>query len=94
MRRARRTDRNHAEIRSIFRSLCPAVEDTSDVGRGFPDLLIKTARGTVLLCEIKDGAKPPSQRALTSDELKVSLRWGASYVVVKSADEAIAVAKL
>jgi hypothetical protein len=63
------------------------------VGRGFPDLLVKTARGRVFLVEIKDGAKPPSARRLTEDELRMQVRWGASYVVITTADDAIALAQ-
>lgn len=91
MRRARRTDSNHAEIRAVFRRLCPAVADTSDVGRGFPDLVV-LCRGRVLLVEVKDGSKPPSARRLTPDEEGFARRWGDSYRVVTSVDEAIALA--
>lgn len=94
MRRARRVDRNHGEIRAVFRSLCPAVEDLSDVGRGIPDLLIKTARGSIYLVEVKDGTKPPSARRLTDDEKRVALRWGHNYRVVESVDAAIELARL
>lgn len=92
MRHARRTDANQGEIVKVLRKLCPAVEITSDVGRGFPDLVIKTRRGTVLLVEVKDGTKPPSARALTPDEVAFAGRWLSSYVVVCNADEAIAAA--
>ena len=92
MRRRAAVDRNHAEIRKVLRDLCVAVEDTSDVGRGFPDLVVKTRRGTVLMVEVKDGSKPPSRRALTPDEQAFAGRWLSAYVVVSSVDEAIAVA--
>lgn len=82
MRRARRTDSNHAEVRDFLRKAGCVVEDTSDVGRGFPDLLVKTPKGAVLLVEIKDGSKPPSRRFLTEDERAVAVRWGESYRVV------------
>ena len=52
---AKKVDANHAYLRdSVFRKLCPIVRDTSKFGSGFPDLLIKTRRGTVLGVEIKE----------------------------------------
>jgi len=90
--RPRRQDANHAQIRDTLRDLCIAVEDTSDVGRGFPDLIVKTRKGTVLLVEVKDGEAPPSRRALTPDEEAFAGRWLSSYVVVSSVGEAIALA--
>jgi len=63
------------------------------VGRGFSDLVVKTRAGTVLLVEVKDGKKPPSARALTPDEAAFANRWQASYVIVSSVDEAIAVSR-
>jgi hypothetical protein len=93
VRRARKVDRNHAEVRDVLRSLCLAVEDLSDVGRGIPDLLVKTARAKVYLVEVKDGLLSPSRRRLTDDEVRVQARWGSSYRVVHSVDEAIELAK-
>lgn len=94
MRRARRTDRNHAVIRDVLRSLCPAVCDLSDVGRGVPDLLIRTIRRSVFLVEVKNGELSPSRRKLTEAEAKMAALWGDSYRVVESVDDAIALAKL
>jgi len=93
VRRARRVDANHAQIRGVLRALCPVVEDLSDVGRGMPDLLLKTARGSVYLVEVKDGRRPPSERKLSPAEEATAVRWGASYRVVLSEDEAIALAR-
>ncbi len=93
VRRAHRTDANHSQIRSVLRSLCPAVADTSHVGDGFADLVIKVRPGLVLLVEIKDGSKPPSARKLTPDEAAFARLWGDSYRVVTSVDEAIALVR-
>lgn len=92
MRGARR-DANHAEVREILREEGCEVEDTGDAGNGFPDLVVKTPRGTVILVEIKDGKKPPSARKLTDKEQKLAARWGSSYVVVEDELQARAVAK-
>ena len=93
MRRARRVDRNHAEIRTVLRALGCEVEDLSDVGRGVPDLLVRTRQGTVLLVEVKDGEAPPSRRALTPDEAAFANRWASSYVIVSTVAEAIAASR-
>lgn len=86
--RPRRQDANHHEIVDALRRNGCVVEITSDVGRGFPDCVVKTRSGTVLMVEIKDGTASPSQQQLTADELKFSERWGAAYVVVRSEDDA------
>jgi hypothetical protein len=93
MRHRRRVDRNHSEIRAVLRSLCPAVEDLSDVGRGVPDLLVRTRAGTVLLVEVKDGEAPPSRQRLTPDEAAFANRWTSAYVIVSTVDEAIAASR-
>lgn len=51
-RRARKVDRNHAEIRQGLRECGFPVWDTSRVGDGFPDLLVY-AHGRLLLLEVK-----------------------------------------
>lgn len=88
MRRARNIDANQPAVVMAFRQMGATVEVTSDVGRGFPDCVVRTRNGTVLMVEIKDGSKPPSRWQLSPDELKFAARWGTSYVVVKSEDEA------
>ena len=92
MRRARRTDANQSAIVKSLRAAGCVVEVTSDVGRGFPDLVVRTPRGTVMLVEIKDGSLPPSRRALTPDELAFSKRWGVSYAVVETEGQALLLA--
>ena len=67
MRRAARTDANHATIRDALRSVGCSVADTSAVGQGFPDLVIGF-RGATMLIEVKDGSKAPSRRKLTPEQ--------------------------
>jgi len=93
MRHRRRVDRNHGQIRDALRALGCVVEDTSDVGRGFPDLVVRTRAGTVLLVEVKDGEAPPSRQRLSPDEAAMANRWGSSYAIVSSVDEAVAAAR-
>jgi hypothetical protein len=77
----------------VLRSLCPAVADTAALGDGFPGLVVKTASGRVVLCEVKDGKKPPSERRLTPAEEKVMQLWGDAYVIVSCVDDAIALSR-
>ena len=85
MRRRAKADRNHAELSGLFRALGCVVEDIHDIGRGLGDLLVRLPHGgRVLLVEIKDGERPPSERKLTPAEAKQAARWGDAYVVVTS----------
>lgn len=88
MRRAARTDANHATVMLDLRRLGYRVEDMSQVGGGVPDLLVGTPCGALCLVEVKDGAKPPSKRVLTEDQVKWHLAWGKwpVFVALSAAD--------
>jgi hypothetical protein len=90
MRRAAKVDRNHAEIRDALRSFPGVtVRDCSHVGGGFPDLVVGF-RGITMLLEIKDGAKVPSARRLTSHQRTFAEQWTGSPIwVVESVAQAI-----
>jgi hypothetical protein len=64
-RHARKTDRNHAEIRDGLRALGYEVLDLSAAGCGVPDLAVRIAPGKSHMLEVKDGDKPLSKQALT-----------------------------
>jgi len=68
MRRAARTDANHAEIVQAFKDRGFEVFSLAGVGNGAPDLLVYHLDWPVSygpqLVEIKDGSKPPSARKL------------------------------
>ena len=64
------------------------VHITSALGGGFPDLVVGW-RGINVLLEVKDGAKFPSQQALTLDEQKFFDSWGGQRCVVLSAEHAV-----
>lgn len=89
MRRAAKKDRNHPEIVAGLRKAGCDVLDLGAVGCGCPDLLVRRA-GRLLFMEVKDGAKPPSERKLTPDQVKFHAQWDGSVVVVKSLEEALA----
>lgn len=64
MRRDSKTDRNQTEIVDFFKKMGVSVVVTSSVGHGFTDLVLGYS-GLTVLCEVKDGEKPPSKRRLT-----------------------------
>ena len=88
--RASRTDANHAEIVDAFRSCGASVQTLHAVGRGCPDLLIGFG-GDNLLVEVKDGAKSPSRRKLTPDQVRWHSAWGGRVAIVESTEAVIAV---
>lgn len=92
MRRAARVDDNQSQIVDALRAIGATVRVVTQ-GGGLPDLLVGF-RGHTILMEVKDGAKPPSHRALTPAEQKFFDEWrGGLVVVVNSIDEAIATLK-
>jgi len=93
MRRARHVDANHVPLRNLARALFAAVEDTSDVGRGFPDLVGRTHRGTVYLIEVKNPNRAKSRRALQGQQADMALRWGDSYRVVETEADVVELAR-
>ena len=91
MRRASRTDDNHAAIRDGLRELPGiSVADTSDVGNGYPDLTVGWM-GVNYLLEIKDGNKSPSRRQLTPGQDGFHAGWAGQIDVVCNLDEALKV---
>lgn len=91
MRRAAKTDANHAEIRQALRAAGWTVVDLSAVGRGVPDLLC-AKQGRIELVEVKDGRKPSSARKLTPDETHFMTTLAAAGVTVRvvlSVEEAL-----
>jgi hypothetical protein len=85
MRRAARTDNNHARIVDALRAAGCSVESLADVGRGVPDLLVGV-RGETYLLEVKGprGFATPDQRAWWD-------RWrGRRPIIVRDPAEALA----
>jgi len=80
VRRAARTDGNHAEVRDGLRALGLKVFDSSALGRGFGDLVVSNG-AQLLIVEVKDPAKPPSARALTPHEQAVARDFAPHYLV-------------
>ena len=89
MRRAARTDRNHAQIVGAFRQCGCEVESLAAVGGGVADLLVyQRSRQRYLLVEVKDGAKMPSERRLTPAQVEWHKRFPVD--VVESIDDVLA----
>ena len=91
--RAARTDANQTEIVEALRRLDPPamVQSLSGVGVGCPDLLVWWG-GRWEVMEVKDGAKPPSERQLTEPEKKwhkYAKQHGARVHIVESAAQAV-----
>jgi Holliday junction resolvase len=74
MRRAARIDANHTEIVNALREMGAMVQPLHTVGNGCPDLLVGW-RNQLLLVEIKDGAKAPSERRLNDEQVKWHSAW-------------------
>jgi len=88
MRVRARKDNNHTDIVGTFRACGCSVLDTSQLGKGAPDLIIGY-QGKSVLVEVKDGSKPPSQRKLTVDEYEFQQTWRGRYEIIASVDDAI-----
>lgn len=90
MRRAAKIDANQPEIVAALRKIGALVTLLSAVGDGVPDLVV-WFRGKWTMLEIKDSAKPPSARKLTTDQAKWhAVHKDARVFVVTTIDEAIA----
>ena len=91
MRRAARRDANEGKIVAALQACGAYVKKINDEGAF--DLLV-FYRGWTLLLEVKDGAKPPSARALTPAEQKFHNEWpGQNLYIVTSEHEALDILK-
>lgn len=86
----KRIDANQPVIVKALRKLGASVQTLHEVGRGCPDILVGFRSSNYLL-EVKDGAKPPSKRKLTDDEMKWHAEWNGTVYVVESIEQAMEV---
>lgn len=84
----KRTDRNQNEIVKLLRKSGARVFVTSDVGKGFTDLVV-SIHGQLWLVEVKDGDKPKSGQKLTPQEAEFHRQWAPHVVIINSIDAAI-----
>jgi hypothetical protein len=90
MRRAAAIDKNQPAIVEALRQCGAHVTITSQLKNAFD--LIVVYKGTVYICEVKDGTLNPSARKLTEGELecKTSIeRAGGTYHVITSINDAL-----
>jgi Holliday junction resolvase len=88
--RAAKTDANQTEIVSALRSAGCKVQSLASVGDGVPDLLVGLPNRRLVLVEVKDGDKPPSDRKLTPKQVTWHAQWeGWPVYVVESIDHAL-----
>jgi len=86
MRIRARTDKNQANIVKEARKLGASVAITSQLGKGFPDIVIGH-QGKNYLIEIKDGESPSSAQRLTPDEAHWHAAWRGSVHIIKDPSE-------
>ncbi len=92
MRTACRKDQNHAEVVTALEAAGALVVDVSGTACGC-DLFV-AFKGEWVAVEVKNGAKPPSARALTGREEFLMLTCkarGVPHVVALSAEDVLAV---
>ena len=87
--RAAKVDANQSAIIAALRNIGCSVQPLHTVGGGVPDLLVGH-RGRNYLIEIKDGAKSPSARRLTPDQVAWHEAWRGDVRVVTGVVEALA----
>ncbi len=87
LRRAAKVDSNQSEIVKAFRGLGWSVLIISQL-KNCCDIIV-SKNGRTVAIEIKDGAKPPSQRKLTEGELKFKNQWQGEYSLIESVDDVI-----
>lgn len=83
MRRASRTDATQAAIVDALRRVGCQVKDTSGVGYGFPDLVIRSPRGKIILMEVKT-----ARGRLTPQQVAWHCYWPET-VLVRTVEEAL-----
>jgi len=89
MRRAGRIDANQNLIVAGLRDCGYSVAITSQLGSGFPDIIVGSSSGRNYLFEIKDPSQPPSKRKLTKDEEEFKASWRGQYAVIETLDDAL-----
>jgi hypothetical protein len=88
--RAAKTDANQTAVVAALRAAGCRVQSLASVGDGVPDLLVGLPNKRLILLEVKDGDKPPSDRKLTPKQVTWHAQWdGWPVYVVESIDHAL-----
>lgn len=85
---AKQVDRNHGPIRDGLRQLGFTVEDTSKIGQGFSDLVVKHPNkpGFFRFVEVK----MPKEK-LTKKEEEFQARWADEYIIAYEIEDVLEV---
>jgi hypothetical protein len=98
MRRAAKVDTNQAAVVDALRRAGCSVQCLHTLGGGVPDLLVGREVPTggpfgrerrTFLIEVKDGARPPSERKLTPDQVLWHREWRGHVAVAESVEQAL-----
>ena len=88
VRRRSRIDANQPAITRAMRQLGAVVTPIHTLGKGVPDLLVSWRQNWFVI-EVKDGAKPPSDRQLTPDEREWIGAQKAPVHIIESVEQAV-----
>lgn len=86
--RAKKIDGNQNKIVKQLRQLGFSVAVTSQLGKGFPDIVVGKD-GRNLLVELKDPNQPASARKLTPDEMEFHNNWRGEIIVALDVSQII-----
>lgn len=101
MRRAAKTDTNHAAVRDGLRSIGWSVADTSGAGDNFPDLVVGVggrglsfppaplSRGAVCDGEVYLVEVKPPKGKLRTGQQEFAWTWRGNYIVAETAEDVI-----
>jgi len=93
MRHAAKVDDNQMQIVKALRACGYSVAITSQLGKGFPDLVVGR-NGKNIMLEVKDENRIPSKRRLSEDERKFHDEWRGQIAIVENVEQAIRVAEM
>jgi endogenous inhibitor of DNA gyrase (YacG/DUF329 family) len=89
MKYGAKKDANHDDVVSALKGVGACVIDMSNVGRGFPDLIVGFD-GLTILVEVKNPKTSYGRKGLNKNQVKWKEMWsGGAYCVVDSPDAAL-----
>lgn len=93
--RAKKVDANHNDIVAALKKLGCRIQSLAAIGDGCPDLLVGVSSVSgrrLVVLEVKDGTRIPSERKLTPAEEAWHRLWdGFPVHVVESVEQAVGV---
>ncbi|MFC2085212.1 hypothetical protein ACFLS9_09150 [Bacteroidota bacterium] len=89
----KKRDSNQKKIERFLRAVGISYFDTSQIGRGFPDIVIGI-RGRNYLFEIKNPEVSKSGQKLTESEEKFHQIWGGQIKIVRTIEDVISEIKM